>query len=82
MREASQSGYDGGCGIDIRASSLNQGSGGRTDLCDGSTAVDRRSRKSHASERVKSSSLKFRLVPESHRISNSWVIEAILLRAL
>ena len=46
--EASQSDYGGGCGTDIRASSLNQGGGGGTGLCDRLAAVDSRSRKAYA----------------------------------
>ena len=38
--EASHSGHSGDCGTDIRASSLNQGGRGGTDLCDGAAVID------------------------------------------
>jgi len=72
--EASEWGHDGGWGTDGHASSLNQGGGGETDLRDGSVAVNNRSEKAHASERVKSVPLKIELIPRTHGISNSSVI--------
>jgi len=83
--EASQSGHGGGRGTGIRASSMNPGGGDETGLYDGSVVIDGRSRKTHASERVKSSPPKIVLIPGlpgSHEISNSCVIKAILLKTL
>jgi len=68
---APHSSHGGGCGTDNHASSLNEGGGGGTDLCDGSTAVDGRFKKAHATDIVKSSLLKTRLITRSHGISNS-----------
>ena len=47
-----------GWGTDNRASSSNQGGAGGTSLHDGSAAVDSRSEKAHAAERVESAQLK------------------------
>ena len=50
--EVSQSGHGGGLRTVGRASSSNQGGRGRNGLCDGSAAVNSRSEKTHATERV------------------------------
>ena len=56
--EASQSGHGGGRRTDSRILSLNQDGGGKTGLRDGSAAVDNRSEKIHAAERIESGPLK------------------------
>jgi len=80
--KVSQSGHGGGWGTNDRASSLNQGSGGGTGLRDRSTTVDGRSEKAHVSERVEFVPLKIELIPRSHGISNSSVMEVFILRTL
>ena len=62
--------HDGDCGTGIRASSLNESSGGGT-VCDKTAAIHGRFKKAHVSERVESSSLKIRQISRSHEISNS-----------
>ena len=79
--KASQSGHGGGLGIGNRASSLNQGGKDETGLYDRSPAIDGKSKKAYVAG-VEFSPLKAELVPGSHKIPNSWVIEAILLRTL
>jgi len=80
--EASQSGYGGGRRTVGRASSSNHGGGGGSGLHDGSTAVDNRSEKAHATKRVESAPLKIKLISGSHEKFNSSVIKVILLGTL
>jgi len=62
-----------------RASSANYGGGGGTDLRDGSTAIDGKSGKAHATERVRSTPLNAELISGSHEKFNSLVMEVIIL---
>ena len=80
--KASQSGHGGGQRTISHASSPNQGGRCGSDLCDGSAAVDGRSEKVHAAERVGSTPLKIELIPGSHGKFNLLVMKVILLRIL
>ena len=82
--EASQSGHGDVRRIVGHASSLNHDGEGETGLRDGSAAIDGRTEKTHATERVESTPLKIELIPlpGSHGKSNSSVIEVIILRIL
>ena len=80
--EAPQSGHDGYFEIHFHASSLNQGGGGETNLCDRSAVAFDRFRKAYVLERDESYSLKIRLIPGPPGIFNSWVMIVILLRSL
>jgi len=77
QHEAPQSGHGGGRGNVDRVSSSNHNGGGGNGLHNISTAIDSRSEKTHATERIESSPLKTELIQGSHEKSNSSVIEVI-----
>ena len=62
-REASQSGHGDALRIVGRSSNLNQGGEGKTSPRDRSTAIDGRSEKTYAAERIKSAPLKTEPIP-------------------
>ena len=80
--EASQADHGGGRGADNHASSLNQSGRDGTGLRDGSAAINNRSVKTHAAERVESTPLKIELISESHEKYKLLVIEVIILRTI